>query len=305
MQEKLTLRSMQPRVRRSHYRRSRRKTVTNSVGTEFVLVPAGSFVMGSDNDVPNAASSEKPAHTVSISKPFYLGKYEVTQAQWEAVMDSSPFTLDGSNSFYNLPGMAVRIRKPTNPANVSWNDAQDFIKRLNRKEGHARYRLPTEAEWEYAARAGTTTAYSFGNDARKLGEYARLGEDFASGSSHAVGSKMPNPWGLYDVHGNVWEWVQDWYDASYYANSPAIDPPGPRSGSQRVVRGGSWHETATSWRSAFRRDYEPDYRGISIGFRVVIDTPRWPRWPRWNIVAPAQQHLNRNNVFRALKTQTN
>ena len=250
------------------------KGVTNSVGMQFVPIAAGSFVMGSGGEVAGAAASEKPAHKVSITKPFYLGKYEVTQGQWEAVMGSSPFTLDRSNPFYNLPGMAARLRKPTNPATVSWNDAQEFIKRLNRKEGHARYRLPTEAEWEYAARAGTSTAYSFGHDEGKLGGYAWYGEDFASGSSHTVGTKKPNPWGLYDVHGNVWEWVQDWYDAAYYADSPAIDPPGPRAGSKRVVRGGSWHETATSWRSAFRRDYEPDYRGISIGFRVVMEAPR-------------------------------
>jgi len=170
--------------------------------------------------------------------------------------------------------MAGRLRKPTHPATVSWNDAQEFIKRLNQKEGHNRYRLPTEAEWEYAARAGTTTAYSFGEEAKQLGRYAWYGEDFGSGSTHPVGQKEPNPWGLYDVHGNVWEWVQDWYDARYYASSPSVDPTGPQSGSSRVVRGGSWHQTATSWRSAFRREYDPDYRGISIGLRLVLSVDR-------------------------------
>jgi formylglycine-generating enzyme required for sulfatase activity len=171
-------------------------------------------------------------------------------------------------------GHGGRLRKPTNPATVSWNDAQEFIKRLNQKEGHTRYRLPTEAEWEYAARAGTTTAYSFGEDAKQLGRYAWYGEDFASGSTHPVGQKEPNGWGLYDVHGNVWEWVQDWYDERYYASSPSVDPTGPPSGSGHVVRGGSWHQTATSWRSAFRRQYDPDYRGISIGFRLVLSVDR-------------------------------
>jgi formylglycine-generating enzyme required for sulfatase activity len=157
---------------------------------------------------------------------------------------------------------------------VSWLDAQEFIARLNQHEGHARYRLPTEAEWEYAARAGTTTAYSFGDDVRELGQYAWYGEGFASGSTHPVGQKRPNPWGLHDMHGNVWEWVQDWYGSNYYANSPGTDPIGPASGTQRVVRGGSWHQTASSWRSAFRRPYAPDYRGISIGFRVLMtETP--------------------------------
>jgi formylglycine-generating enzyme required for sulfatase activity len=245
-------------------------TYKNSIGMEFGLIPAGSFLMGSDDRDRAAPANEKPQHPVTISKPFYLGKFEVTQAQWEAVMGSSPYTLERSNPYYGLPGMAARLRHPNNPATVSWNDAQEFIRRLNEKEGHNRYRLPTEAEWEYAARAGTTTAYSFGNDAAQLERYAWYGEGFALGSTHPIGQKEPNPWGLYDVHGNVWEWVQDWYDERYYASSPSQDPQGPQSGSQRVVRGGSWHQTATSWRSAFRRSYDPDYRGISIGFRLAL-----------------------------------
>lgn len=156
------------------------------------------------------------------------------------------------------------------PAMVSWNDAQAFVARLNEREGHSRYRLPTEAEWEYAARAGSTTRYGFGNDAEMLGRYAWYGEDFENGSTHPVGQKESNAWGLYDMHGNVWEWVWDWYDARYYAHSPAADPTGPQSGSKHVVRGGSWHETADDWRSAFRRAYPPDYRGISIGFRPIL-----------------------------------
>jgi formylglycine-generating enzyme required for sulfatase activity len=243
---------------------------TNTIGMEFVMIPAGTFMMGSDGDDRQAAADEKPRHQVTISQPFYLGKYEVTQAQWEAVMGSSPYTLERSNPYYGLPGMADRLRKPTNPATVSWNDAQEFIRRLNQSEGHTRYRLPTEAEWEYAARAGTTTAYSFGEDARQLGRYAWYGEDFASGSTHPVGQKEPNGWGLYDVHGNVWEWVEDWYGERSYADSAPVDPQGPRSGFGRVVRGGSWHQTSTSWRSAFRKQYEPDYRGISIGFRLAL-----------------------------------
>jgi formylglycine-generating enzyme required for sulfatase activity len=130
-----------------------------------------------------------------------------------------------------------------------------------------RYRLPTEAEWEYVARAGTTTPYSFGTNASDLGRYAWYGEDFTSGGTHPIGQKLPNPWGLYDVHGNVWEWVEDWYSDNYYGQSPA---KGPASGSQHVVRGGSWHQTATSWRSSFRKAYDPDYRGISIGFRLAM-----------------------------------
>ena len=120
-----------------------------------------------------------------------------------------------------------------------------------------------------AARAGTTTAYSFGDDETDLDRHAWHGEDFTSGGTHPVGRKQPNPRGLYDVHGNAWEWVRDFYDPNFYATSPPADPAGPDQGTMHVVRGGSWHATATDWRTAFRREYAADYRGISIGFRVV------------------------------------
>lgn len=199
------------------------KVYQNSVGMDLVLIPAGAFLLGSADGA--APDNEKPQHRVAmIGKPFYLGKYEVTQAQWQAVMGSSPYLETRSNDFYHQPGMAGRLNGPNNPATVSWNDAQEFIKRLNVKEGHGRYRLPSEAEWEYAARTGTGTAYSFGDDAADLGRFAWYGEDFASGSTHPVGQKAANPWELYDMHGNVWEWAQDWYGERYYADSPALDP---------------------------------------------------------------------------------
>jgi formylglycine-generating enzyme required for sulfatase activity len=244
-------------------------TVTNSVGMEFVLIPKGSFQMGSADTEREAQSNEKPRHAVTISRPFYLARYEVTQAQWEVVMGTSAYTLSRSNPYYSMPGMSERVRRPSNPVTVSWDDAQVFIQKLNEREGRHSYRLPTEAEWEYAARAGTTTAYSFGDDARQLDRYAWHSEDFATGSMHTVGRKLPNPWGLHDVHGNVWEWVQDWYADRYPGSGPTTDPTGPATGSSKVVRGGSWHVTAGSWRSAVRKPYEPDYRGISIGFRVA------------------------------------
>ena len=245
------------------------KAFTNSVGMEFVTLSAGTFLMGSPDSDRQARAFEKPQHQVTISRPFQIGRHEVTQAQWQAVLGENPYARDRSNPYYDLPGMAERINRPNHPATVSWNDAQEFIAALNRREGGARYRLPTEAEWEYAARAGTTTRYSFGDDERQLDRYAWYGGDFQTGGDHPVGTKQPNPWGLHDVHGNVWEWVADWYDPDYYARSPAVDPQGPQRGTHRVVRGGSWHATATSWRTAFRRDYDPDYRGISIGFRLV------------------------------------
>jgi formylglycine-generating enzyme required for sulfatase activity len=227
---------------------------TNSLGMTFVLIPAGSFTMGSQNDVPNTSSDEKPAHKVTIGKPFYLGQHEVTQAQWEAVMENNPSRVKGQN----------------NPVtNVSWDGVQKFISRLNEKEGHDRYRLPTEAEWEYAARAGTATAYSFGDDAGSLGRYAWY-EDNSGGKTQPVGQKQPNAWGLYDMHGNVWEWVQDWVGEWYYSNSPDADPKGPPSGEMRVFRGGSWFGSAGFSRAAFRYYESPDHSGVNLGFRLVL-----------------------------------
>jgi len=166
---------------------------------EFVLIPAGTFTMGSPDSDSNAYDHEKPAHQVTISEPFYMGKYEVTQAQWKAVMGENPSRFKGDDH-------------PVE--NVSWEDVQQFIQKLNAKEGKEACRLPTEAEWEYAARAGTTTIYSFGNNASQLGNYAWYDEN-SGNTTHPVGDKPPNPWGLYDMHGNVWEWVQDWYGPIY------------------------------------------------------------------------------------------
>jgi formylglycine-generating enzyme required for sulfatase activity len=231
------------------------KIYINSIGMEFVLIPSGSFIMGSlDNDL-NAGNNEKPAHKVIISKPFYLGKYEVTQAQWEAVMGNNPSRFKGSN----------------NPIErVIWEEIQAFIQRLNQKEGHDRYRLPTEAEWEYAARAGTTSMYSFGDNADSLGRYAWCGGN-SGGVTHPVGQKESNAWGLYDMHGNVWEWVQDWYSDKYYSSSPPSDPRGPSSGSHRVERGGGWRGFTEDCRPAIRNHDTPDTRRIDIaGFRLAL-----------------------------------
>ena len=213
---------------------------------EFVLIPAGEFLMGStagDGD-------ERPVHRVQIAQPFYLGKYAVTQGQWEAVMQNNPSRFTGD---------------PTRPVEqVSWEDVQAFIQRLNSQE--TRYRLPTEAEWEYAARAGSTTAYSFGDDAAELWRYAWYSET-AGDATHPVGQLQPNAWGLYDMHGNVWEWVQDWYGP--YTAASAVDPEGPASGSDRVIRGGSWFYDAGDCRSAYRRIADPGDRSDNLGFRLV------------------------------------
>jgi formylglycine-generating enzyme required for sulfatase activity len=230
------------------------KTLRNSIGMEFVRIEAGAFQMG-PND---GADHEKPVHTVRISRPFYLGKYEVTQAQWEAVIGNNPSRFKGD------------ANRPVE--NVSWDDVQEFIRQLNAKEGGARYRLPTEAEWEYAARAGTTTHWSFGDNESQLGRYAWYNGN-AGGQMHPVGQLQSNPWGLYDMHGNVREWVQDWY--GQYVSGTAVDPAGPSSGSYRVNRGGSWYGLARCCQSADRNYGAPGGRfvGLGLGFRLLREVP--------------------------------
>jgi formylglycine-generating enzyme required for sulfatase activity len=206
--------------------------------------------MGSNDS--DAYDDEKPVHTVRITQPFYLGKHEVRQGQWQAVMGNNPSRFTGD---------------PNRPVeNVSWDDVQEFIRRLNAREGGAIYRLPTEAEWEYAARAGTTTRWSFGDEASQLGRYAWY-DGNARGQTHPVGQLQPNPWGLYDMHGNVWEWVQDWYGG--YASGTAVDPAGPSSGLGRVYLGGGWFTPARYCRSAGRGSVAPGKRIDSLGFRLL------------------------------------
>jgi formylglycine-generating enzyme required for sulfatase activity len=229
-------------------------TYTNSIGMKFVLIPAGIFMMGADKDFEEADDWELPRHQVTISKPFYLGVYEVTQEQWTAVMGNNPSKFKGED----------------NPVEtVSWEDAQDFIKRLNQKEGHSRYRLPTEAEWEYAARAGSTSTYYFGDDESQLGDHAWYWDNSGS-TTHPVGQKRPNAWGLYDMIGNVWEWNQDRYGETYYANSPSSDPTGPSSGPYRIFRGCGWITDVGYCRSDSRGGDEPARRIEIRGFRLAF-----------------------------------
>ncbi|MEQ9730187.1 MAG: SUMF1/EgtB/PvdO family nonheme iron enzyme [Candidatus Methanoperedens sp.] len=228
-------------------------TFTNSIGMEFVLIPAGEFDMGSPESEKDRDGNEGPVHHVKISKAFYMGKYEVTQKQWREVMGNDPSNFKGDN----LP-----------VESVSWNDVQEFIKKLNEKEGTNRYRLPSEAEWEYAGRAGTTTRYSFGDDESKLGEYAWYAMNSGS-RTHEVGQRKSNPWGLYDMHGNVWEWVQDIYHNSYNG-APTDGSAWEGDGSDRVLRGGCWYDLASYLRSAHRGGLVPDdlHRGgLALGGR--------------------------------------
>ena len=179
----------------------------------------------------------------------------MTQEQWEAVMGDNP----------------SHFKCPTNPVEtVSWDDCQQFLKQLNDKVGGGKFVLPTEAQWEYACRAGSKTKYCFGDDASKLGDYSWWYDKSSDSKTYPVGEKKPNAWGLYDMHGNVWEWCQDWhdYDGGYYAKSPTDDPTGPATGSYRVVRGGGWNCPAGDCRSASSGSYKPGVRGFNLGFRV-------------------------------------
>ncbi len=225
--------------------------IVNSIDMEFVLIPAGMFVLGLPDSDPDANDWEKPAHQVTISQPFYLGKYPVTQGQWQAVMGSNPSRFKGEHRPVEF---------------VSWKDVQAFMQKLNERESLRTYRLPTEAEWEYACRAGTTTRYSFGNDDAQLDEYAWYDEN-SSGATHWVGQKKPNAWGLYDIHGNVYEWVRDRYGK--YRAEAVSNPSGPMTGANRVVRGGSWIDPAQGVRSAHRRMSHPGDQIDVLGFRCL------------------------------------
>jgi formylglycine-generating enzyme required for sulfatase activity len=222
----------------------------NSIGMKFSLIPAGEFNMGSEE-----SDDEKPVHKVRINNPFYLGTYPVTQREWEAVMGDN-------NNPSNFKGDDLPVEQ------VSWDDVQKFIKKLNEKESTNKYRLPSEAEWEYACRAGTITRYSFGNDESELGDYGWY-DDNSDDKTHPVGQKKPNPWGLYDMHGNVVEWVQDRWHSDY--NDTPADGSAWESGdsADRVFRGGCWISRAMSCRSANRNHLDPRNRDDYLGFRIL------------------------------------
>jgi formylglycine-generating enzyme required for sulfatase activity len=247
------------------------------VKMETVLIRAGKFLMGS---AQGRFDNEKPVHEVTISQPFYLGKYPVTQEQWQAVMGSNPSRFRGMN-------------RPVE--GVSWNEAQEFCRKLSVRTGGT-VRLPTEAEWEFACRAGSTTDYCFGDNEDGLAEYGWY-EGNSSGTTHAVGEKKPNAWGLYDMHGNVWEWCHDWYEQRYDASSPRVDPQGPAQNALQahVLRGGAWHVEASYCRSASRGGDFPCGEGGPgswshagrNGFRIVVCVGNRTAGTHRQTVAPA------------------
>lgn len=224
----------------------------------FTYIHAGSFIMGSQENELNRGNDEGPVHLVEISRDFYMGKYEVTQAQWVYIMGYNPATFKG------LPESSLHPVET-----VSWDECQEFITRLN-ELGIGTFRLPSEAEWEYTCRANTTTSYYWGNKMAANGssEYAWANSrSFAM--TNPVGLKKPNPWGLYDMSGNVWEWCSDWFGA--YSKLSQIDPKGPESGKYKVFRGGSWYDFYESHRSANRHKHEVDKGYPAIGFRLIME----------------------------------
>ena len=288
--------------------------LTNSIGMKLRLIPAGEFMMGSPEDEEGRGRDEGPLHRVRITKPLYLGACEVTRGQFRQFVDATDYKTDAETDArggWGYTGVEERPfrRDPQytwrdtgfpqsaeHPVvNVSWNDAVAFCEWLSRKEGKT-YALPTEAQWEYACRAGTETRFCHGDDAEGLAETgnvsdASANEKFAlwmtinkvdrekmGTATHRdgyvftspVGCFRANAFGLYDMHGNVWDWCVDWDGADYYRDSPTDDPRGPVEGSSRIRRGGSWLHSDSYARSAQRRRYPPDGRNSPIGFRVAL-----------------------------------
>jgi formylglycine-generating enzyme required for sulfatase activity len=291
--------------------------LTNALGMKLVRIPAGEFQMGgqesakelvtafpADKQEPEYFRDEYPRHRVRITKPFYLGKYEVTVGQFRQFVQDAGYRTEAERDgvggwgynpasgkcegpkpqyHWRNPGFAQTDNHPV--LNVTWHDAAAFCQWLSRKEGKT-YRLPTEAEWEYACRAGTVTRYHSGDDPATLRQVAQVFDvegQRAFGHVHQlviagddqrrfpapVGRFPPNPFGLHDMHGNAWEWCADWYGEEYYAQSPTNDPPGPESGELRVRRGGGWNSFALWARASFRNWNTPDSRCVNLGFRVA------------------------------------
>jgi len=288
---------------------------------EMTLIPAGEFKMGSGESAEDTAAffnktyggdllkadyfkSEHPQHRVRSTKPFYLGTYHVTRGQFRQFVADTGYKTDAEkgigykgafgwnadekkfdvNEKYSWRNAGFEQTDEQPVVNVSWNDAVEFCKWLSRKEGRT-YRLPTEAEWEYACRAGTTTRYYSGDDPETLAKVGNVADAAAKAKfldwkytikgndgyvfTAPVGKFKPNAFGLYDMHGNAWQWCADWYGAEYYAASPVDDPTGPASGNDRVLRGGSWFDWPSFSRSADRFGSAPDLRVSGTGFRVA------------------------------------
>ena len=235
------------------------KEFTNSIGMKFVWIPPGNFMMGSPRD-EKVRQEDEIQHKVTLTKGFYMGVHVVTQEQWKEVMGNNPSHFKGEK---NLP---VEM--------VSWNDCQEFVKKLREKDKKL-YRLPTEAEWEFACRAGTTTPFHFGDtistdQANYVGEavYSDGKKGVWRKKTTPVGNFPPNAWGLHDMHGNVWQWCQDWHGD--YPQNDVVDPQGPNEGQYRVYRGGSWGDGPVNCRSAHRFGSVPGVHRSHVGCRLCF-----------------------------------
>jgi formylglycine-generating enzyme required for sulfatase activity len=276
------------------------KPIANTaIEPEMVFVQGGTFIMGSPKDAHDIRNNEKPCHEVQVSS-FYMGKYEVTYGEFKTFVAETGYRTDadedggsyiwnmnnsdiwnysrtgwqkkaGVNWKYDAQGQIRDIDKKRHPViHVSWNDAQAYISWLNQKTGK-NYRLPTEAEWEYAARGGVKSQGYLYSGSNSIGRVAWYTENSGE-KTHPVGQKQANELGIFDMAGNVWEWCQDWYDAAYYAGRPELDvnPQGPSSGQYRVIRGGSWTDSPYDCRVANRLTNTPDYRNSGLGFRLAL-----------------------------------
>lgn len=243
---------------KSKKKQAQYEELVREILNDMVLIPSGSFLMGSND----GEDDERPIHNVLLNS-FCLNKYEVTQRQWVELMETRPW----QGSEYVKEGDNIPV------VNVSWYDVKGFIRKLNRVSGR-KFRLPTEAEWEYASRAGSTSRFSYGSLKLRLSQYAwyydnafKKEEMFA----HEVGTLKPNKWGLYDMMGNVYEWCWDWYKRNYYNKSPVQHPKGPKHSPYKVVRGGDWARTDYFIRVSSRRYYHPHYKDVNVGFRLAKD----------------------------------
>ena len=292
--EKFTVRFVPPTKRTPELPKDDgQEPISNSIGMTLKLIPAGEFFMGSPDDAIEAEKNEKPSHRVRISKPFYLGVSEVTQGQYEAVMGNNPSYFSANGGGKDRVAGQSTDRYPVE--SVSWLDAIQFSNKLSEKEREKPfyeidgpdirvpdwngqgYRLPTEAEWEYACRANasTPTRFSFGDNVVELGVYGWF-DGNSEQRTHPVSQKRPNGFGLYDMHGNVWEWCWDWYGEGYYNQSAADDPTGPVGATARVGRGQGWYDIPRNSRSASRWGSKPDFRNGDLGFRLADVMKTWP-----------------------------
>ncbi len=225
------------------------------VTMKLVAIPKGEFQMGAPPTEKDRRGNEGPLRQIKISRKFFMGTTEVTQSQYEAVLGNNP----------------SQFKHPDNPVETAdWNDAMAFCKALSKKTGK-RVMLPTEAQWEYACRAGTKGRFSFGNDNKDLDDHAWRDTN-SGGKTHPVGKKKPNPFGLYDMHGNVWEWCRDYFHDRSYASMRNVDPEETRVSPYRVQRGGSWSKIPRACRSAMRARSSPDHKDPNFGFRVIIES---------------------------------